>query len=118
MGDHSAVEPISTVAAIASLINAGMGISNKVLDRVDARAATTGQTRAEVFQEVANAAKASGQAGAADLSARAARLNAESWEGYDRLRPSRKLRLQSVVPGGHLIGAAREAWLWRRNGNR
>lgn len=63
---------------------------------------------------MASAARANGQAAAADVSARAARLHADSWEAYDRLRPSRKLMIQAVVPGGAMIGAAREVWLWRR----
>lgn len=79
------MEPISTAAAIASLIHSSMGITKRVLDAVDARASETGQTRQEVFRDVAAAAQSQSAASVVSLAQAASQLSNRSLDAYARL---------------------------------
>lgn len=112
------VEPLTTAAAIASLISSTVKITGAVLQRVDARAEATGQTRQEVFAEVADAARARGQSAAAAVADQASKATDTAIEsavvGWYGLTPTeRALMKASFFTSGSLTMAA-GIWLRRK----
>lgn len=112
------MEPITTAAAIASLLNSTLKITREVLQRVDARAEATGQTRQEVFAEVAAAARARGEAAAAAVADQASRTADAAIEsaivGWYGLTPIEQALIKaSIFTSGSLTMAA-GIWLRRK----